>query len=373
MVGEREDALVRGLLTGVAGFRWLAWLWMALLVMVSRPELERAPARPWVAYALTGAALLVTAGTTVILRADPRRLTSLPAIVAEVAVGVGLGVGDQVAYNGVDHAQSLGSAWPLAGILTAGVAFAGRGGLVAGVAVGLGHLAGDQFDPAFRWSYRPDVVPALSTVVLYALAGGMAGFVMVKLRDAERRISLAQAREEVARTLHDGVLQTLALVQRRSRDPDMTRLAHEQERELREFLFGAPTTVSGGGQVGSRLRAAAARFEDHYGAQARVVLAPDLPVLGPEVADALVGAVTEALTNAGKHGAARTVTIFAEPTGETLFCSIKDDGSGFDPATTPERVGLPRSIRARIGEVGGRIEVDGGPGRGAEIRCWVPL
>jgi signal transduction histidine kinase len=373
VVAAREDALVRGLLSGVATFRWLAWTWLVVILAISRRELDQPQARAWLAYTLAAAALAVTAGATLLLRRDPDRLVTLPVVAVELAVACALGVGDQLAYNDVNHAQSLASTWPLAGIFTAGIAFAGRGGLLAGVAVGLGNLGGEQFDPEFNWGQRIQWVPAVSTMVLYALAGGVAGFAMRKLREAERRISLAQAREEVARTLHDGVLQTLALVQRRATDPDVARLAHEQERELREFLFGSPTTISGGGEVGSRLRTAAARYEDHFGGIARVVLAPDLPVLSPGVADALVGAVSEALTNAGKHGSAQTVTVFAEPTDDTLFCSVKDDGPGFDSSQLQEGVGLARSIRGRIVEVGGRVEIDGRAGRGAEVRCWVPV
>jgi len=369
---EREDSLVQGLVSGVAVFRWLAWAWLAAMVVISRKELTDPSARTWVAYVLAGAALVVTAGVTVLLRSRSDRLLTLPVVAAEVAVGCALGVGDQVAYNGVSHPQMLGSIWPLAGIITAGIVWAGRGGLIAGVTVGIGHLLGDATSPTFTWD-RAKVVSPLSTLVLFTLAGGIAGLVTIKLREAERRISLAQAREEIARTLHDGVLQTLAIVRVRASDPDVVRLATEQERDLREYLFGSPSTVSGGGEVGARLRAGAARFEDHYGGRARVVLAPDVPRLTPTVADALVGAVNEALTNAGKHGGARTVTVFAEPVDGSLFCSVKDDGSGFDSAAVAEGVGLSRSIRGRIGEIGGRVEIDGRPGRGTEVRCWVPL
>jgi signal transduction histidine kinase len=368
---DREDALVRSLLTGIAVFRWLAWVWMAVLLVVNRSELGRPEARPWLALTLVGAALLVTVVDTALLGAEPARLLTLPVVVAEVAVACALEVGDELAYNGVSHPQSLSSAWPLAGVLTAGIAFRARGGVLAGVTIGLGrgvgHLAGPD-----AWTDRT-TVGVVSSVVLYALAGLVAGFVTARLRSAEQRISLAQAREEVARTLHDGVLQTLAVVQRRTEDPDLVRLAHEQERELREFLFGTPGAVGGGGDLGTRLRSAAARFEDRYGGTARVVLAPDVPTLPGTTVEALAGAVGEALANAGKHGGAARVTVFAEPLDGELFCSVKDDGTGFEPGATPEGEGLRRSVRGRIAEIGGRVEVDGNPGRGTEVRCWVPI
>jgi signal transduction histidine kinase len=363
-MAAREDALVRGLLTGIAAFRWLAWSWMAIVLLVSRRELDAPGGRPWLAWALVGAALVVTAAATLLSRLDPERLITVPALAAELAVGFALGAGDGWAYAG-DHPQSLGSVWPLAGVLTAGVGLAGRGGAVAGVVVGLGRLCGDLLQTRSTDPLTDLTVSASSTFVLYALAGGVAGYATVKLREAERRISTAQAREEVARTLHDGVLQTLAVVQRRATDADLARLARDQERELREFLYGSEPA---GGDLGPRLRQAAARFEDRYGGRADVVLADDLAQPPAPVADAIVGAVTEALANAGKHGAATQVTVYVEPDGDGVFCSVKDDGRGFEDIA--EGVGITGSIRGRITEVGGRVEIDGRPGRGTEVRLW---
>ena len=360
-----EDALVRGLLAGLAGFRWLAWAWLAAMLVLTRGELDR----PLVAIALAGAAAAVSVAATAVLRVRPQRLLAWPMVALEVGVAVALSVGDGIAYAG-PHPQSLGSAWPLAGVLTAGVAFAGRGGAAAGIVVGLGRLAGSLLGNGSGWD-EDATVSALSTVVLYALAGGVAGFATGKLREAERRISVVQAREEVARTLHDGVLQTLAVVQRRAGDPELARLARDQERELREYLFGGG---GGGGGLGVQLRAAAARYEDRFGGRAQVVVAPDLPVLRPAVVDAVAGAVAEALTNAGKHGAAGRVTVYVGPdeVAGGVLCSVKDDGAGFDGDAVPEGVGLQRSLRARVAEVGGRTEVDGNPGHGTEVRLWVP-
>jgi signal transduction histidine kinase len=91
------------------------------------------------------------------------------------------------------------------------------------------------------------------------------------------------------------------------------------------------------------------------------------------VADALAGAVGEALTNAAKHGEAATATIFVEETDDgELFCSVKDTGTGFDAASATEGIGITRSMRGRLDDVGGRVEIDGRPGRGTEVRFWVP-
>ena len=77
-------------------------------------------------------------------------------------------------------------------------------------------------------------------------------------------------------------------------------------------------------------------------------MADDLPKLGDDRVDALAGAVSEALANAGKHGGAGTVTVYAEPDDDGgVFCSVKDDGRGFEPEV-PEGVGLTRSIRGRM-------------------------
>jgi signal transduction histidine kinase len=71
-------------------------------------------------------------------------------------------------------------------------------------------------------------------------------------------------------------------------------------------------------------------------------------------------------------GAGR-VTVYAEPADEGgVVCSVKDDGSGFDPAMAVEGMGLARSVRGRLDEVGGRVEVDSAPGWGTEVRLWVP-
>ena len=392
----------RAVLQALAAFRWVAWAWMAVVLLLSREDLEH----PVVAIGLVGTALVVTAVWASAWRWRPAFLCSPAAVVSEIALGAALLLFDGWVF-GKGHAfstsQSLGSVWPLVGILAAGVAFGPWAGAAGGVALGACRVAatlwnGESVDTAGR------ALSLVNTAVLYALSGVLAGYLFRLLVRAEREVSAARAREEVARTLHDGVLQTLALVERRAGDEALARLARDQERELREFLFGtgagaeggagggAPgdletgalgraaraafersRTTRGGGDLGTALRAAAARFEGAFGGRVDVIVAEDVPKQRAELVAAVAGAVGEALTNAGKHGEASRVTVYAEPTEDGgLFCSVKDDGSGYDPSVVPDGVGLSRSVRGRMAEVGGRAEVASAPGFGTEVRLWVP-
>ena len=392
----------RAVLQALAAFRWVAWGWMAVVLLLSQDNLRH----PVVAVGLVAAALVLTAGWASAWRWRPSFLGTPAAVAAELALGAALLVFDGWVF-GRGHAfstsQSLGSVWPLVGVLAAGVTFGPLIGATAGVALGVCRVAatlwnGVPVDSAGR------VLSLVNTAVLYALSGVLAGYLYRLLVRAEREVSAARAREEVARTLHDGVLQTLALVERRTGDEALARLAREQERELREFLFGAgagagteppgrrapdrgdgPPVVGvglaaferlraarGGGDLGTALRAAAARFERAFGGRVDVIVADDVPRLRAELVAAVAGAVGEALTNAGKHGGATRVTVYAEPDeAGALFCSVKDDGGGYDTAAVPDGVGLSRSVRGRMAEIGGRAEVVSSPGFGTEVRLWV--
>ena len=237
----------RSILQGLAAFRWGAWLWMAAVLLVTREDLER----PWLAVALVGTALGITVIDTLLLRSDNAALLKQGPVLSELAVGAALVLCDGWAY-GSGHAfstsQSLGSVWPLAGVLGAGVAFGPFPGAVAGMVVGLARVGavlanGAEIDAGGR------VLSLTNTMVFYALGGAIAGYLARLLRRAEREISAAKAREEVARTLHDGVLQTLAVVERRATDPDLAHLARRQERELRDYLFGTSAERSEGSRL----------------------------------------------------------------------------------------------------------------------------
>lgn len=349
-----------GIARGIATFRWLAWSWAVAVAIVTRADLVR----PIAAITWLTIALVVTAAT---LEASIRRRPWLfhpAAVVVEVAIGANLLLADGWVY-GTDHGQTFGSAWPLAGALMAGIAFGPAAGAMAGSAIGIGRWVG-----ADMASYEAASPLGLwSTAVLTAVAGAAAGAVMRLARNAEAEVAQARAREEVARTLHDGVLQTLAVVQRRSTDHELATLARDQELDLRSFLAGDRSTP---GDLGAALRAAAANVERRDGIRVEVLFVDDdHPTVAPAVVGAVAGAVGEALTNATKHGNAAKATVFVDVDDE-VFCTVKDDGSGFDPATVEEGLGSTGSMRGRMAEVAGSVEIASRPGHGAEVRFRCP-
>jgi len=364
------------MLRAMVAFRWGTWVWMAVVAVLHRDQL----AHPLVAWVLLGAALAWTIAATVFLERSPRTLERFPAVACELVIGMALGLGGGFAYapahtssEAFASVRTLGFAWPMAGIITAGVLYGATAGALAGVIVALPRF----FAPIANGLTFADYdggnwFSLASTLLLYTLTGAIAGYMAAMLRRAQDEVAAARARERVARTLHDGVLQTLAVIERRADDPQLAKLAREQELELREFLFGGDT--SNPTDLGARLRAAAVRFEDAFGGRVDVVLAPDLPELTAARVEALAGAAGEALTNAGKHGHAQRVTVFAEPDddGRGVVCSVHDDGRGFETGRIRLGIGLARSIRGRIEEAGGRVEIDSRPGAGTEVRLWLP-
>ena len=363
---DSEYALVIGLLRALSVFRGVTLLWACVGVALSTDHL----ARPIFAGALL--ALMVL--TTLLVSLWPSRGAILDPLSArtvafELIVGAIVLIGDGLVYEST-RPQSLPWSWPAAGVMVAGILYGRRAGLLAAAFTGITSL----FAEVVLLERSGSGVGALSKLGLWMLTGGVAGYVVTRLRMAEAQISVIRAREEVTRQLHDGVLQTLAVIQRRSDDAELSTLARDQEHDLRAFLSGS---VDGPTEFEPEVRRLAARHESMFGGRVTVVIARDVPTLLPEQLDALCGAMGEALTNAGKHGEAEKITIYAEPAEEdimdtpTVFVSIKDDGTGFDPEEAEERIGLSQSIRGRMIDAGGRAEISSKPGRGAEVRLWV--
>ena len=175
-----------------------------------------------------------------------------------------------------------------------------------------------------------------------------------------------QERAEVAAHLHDSVLQTLALIQKRAEDPrEVAKLARRQERELRRWLLQRPGEVEAV-TVATALQRAAAEVEELHLVPIEVVTVGDGPLDGRR--EALVQAAREAMTNAAKFAGGARVDIYAEVEPDRVEVYVRDRGLGFDPGEIPsDRRGVRDSIIGRMLRHEGRATVHSMPGAGTEI------
>ena len=178
----------------------------------------------------------------------------------------------------------------------------------------------------------------------------------------------ATERAEIAAHLHDSVLQTLALIQRRAgNEHDVVRLARAQERELRGWLYRDPGKEAG--QLSERIKAAAAEVEDSLGNAVDVVSVGDTAMT--ERHEALVQASREAMVNASRHGGG-TVSVYLEVADGGVEIFVKDRGPGFDPQSVPaDRMGVRESIIGRMKRHGGTAVISSSAD-GTEVRLRLP-
>ncbi|MFD7453178.1 MacS family sensor histidine kinase [Kitasatospora sp. NPDC059827] len=245
-------------------------------------------------------------------------------------------------------------------------------------------------------------------IVLLLVAGCAIGYVIELARASEATLTRAlqveaatRERERLSRDIHDGVLQVLALVQRRGAElggsggagtggtttdfAELGRLAGEQERALRALMTGGPLPAQRLPEA-DRAEAAdpagprdlTALLRGH--ADERITLsAPGTPVLLPgPAAGELAAAVGAAVDNVRKHaGESARAWILVEDEPEAVTVSIRDDGPGYAPGRLGEaeragRLGVSQSIRGRVLDLGGTAELYSAPGEGVEVELRVP-
>ncbi|KJR08733.1 sensor histidine kinase [Gordonia sp. LUNF6] len=234
----------------------------------------------------------------------------------------------------------------------------------------------------------PDTALAGMNPTLLAVLGTLFGVLLLTIPlwmrmwrtlNAERAARIRnQEREEIASHLHDSVLQTLALIQKRADQPDaVAQLARRQERELRQWLFGDQARRRE--SLAAAVSAVSAEVEDAYGVEIETVTVGD--VTPDELRDetvsnglqTVVAAAREALVNAAKHSGADKVDVYCEVDDDHVEVFVRDRGKGFDPdAVSQDRQGIARSIRARMERVGGSVRITSTPGRGTNVALMLP-
>jgi CheY-like chemotaxis protein len=209
------------------------------------------------------------------------------------------------------------------------------------------------------------------------------------------QLTLAEqhAREQLARTLHDGLQQqlfTAALALERAvksgSQADQQDMVQKARAEIDEAVAAArtlsvnlfpPILHTGGLPVA--LSWLAKRTEGQYGVVVSVTADPKANPTASDTRVLLFEAVREMLFNAVKHARVDRVDVnLAAVTDGTIHLQVSDEGVGFDPDVTlrhgdQHQLGLGLfSIRERLALLGGRLDIQSAPGKGARFSLTLP-
>ncbi len=342
----------------------------AVVVNAVNQDLYRRPGPAWAVLAVLG--MWTVAAPWLYRRADRR-----PVLIGlEVAIAFGALLLTPWAQGATEaDVQSLPSFWIAAPVLACAIQWEWRGGL-------LGALAEAGVDLAIR---SEPTSTTLSNIFLLVLAGLIVGYASALVRTSTRERAEAAAaraataeRERLARAVHDGVLQTLAFIQRRGTEiggptRELAELAGEQEAALRGLVSGTMARPD----APSELRDVAELLHLHAGRTVSVATPGDPVPLPAHAATELVAAVAAALDNTARHAGGASAYVLLEDEGNEVVVSVGDDGPGIlpgrlDEAVTAGRMGVEGSIRARLDSLGGTAKLTTGPDRGTEWELRVP-
>jgi signal transduction histidine kinase len=81
--------------------------------------------------------------------------------------------------------------------------------------------------------------------------------------------------------------------------------------------------------------------------------------------------VQETLNNVSRHSGAKSALVSVQQTEGSIVLTVKDDGSGFEPAKT-RGLGLI-GMEERVKQLGGRLEIESQPGHGTLLRATLPM
>ncbi len=255
----------------------------------------------------------------------------------------------------------------------------------AAIVVGVAELSVRSQVAASTWG----------NIFLLLLAAGIVGYVVdlqrtaAEMRSAAERAAAAHAeRARLARTVHDGVLQVLALVQRQGAEvggdlQGLARLAGEQEAVLRRLVRADARSLAGASLTGERDREGEMQdlmaVLEQFGTAHVTVTGPGGPVeVSRAQAQGLTAVVSACLDNVARHvGEGAPAWVLVEDVGDAVVVSVRDEGPGIpedrlNQAAREGRLGVRESICGRMADLGGRASLLTGRGLGTEWEFTLP-
>lgn len=205
-----------------------------------------------------------------------------------------------------------------------------------------------------------------------------------------------EARNKLARDLHDGPTQTVSAIAMRlnfvrmllERKPEavpaelekLEEMARRATKELRHMLFTLRPLVLETQGLTAALQAMAEKMRETYDQNVIIQVDPKMEeILDVGKKGVLFFIAEEAVNNARKHAQAEHIWVTLRDFGRDIaLFEIKDDGVGFDIKSvmgsyeTRGSLGMV-NLRERTELVNGLLHLDSAPGKGTRVQVFVPL
>jgi len=206
-----------------------------------------------------------------------------------------------------------------------------------------------------------------------------------------REAGVLEERQRLAREIHDtlaqgliGIITQLGAAAQAKADEDARerhlehalRLARESLSEARRSVHALRPGPLVGARLPEALQETARQWSAAHGVKAELVVTGEPVDLQPEVETALLRTAQEALANVAKHAGASRAGLTLSYMRDMVVLDIRDDGGGFDPSALRTNgdhgFGLA-SMRQRMSQVSGSLEIETEVGSGTAISARVPL
>jgi signal transduction histidine kinase len=355
-------------------YRWLAVLRFLLVANTIGLNVYRDGfSRPLLAGVLLAGMVVWTCVISWAYHAYSRRTTGW--VLADMAVALAAMALTPVVKDPGYH-STLPGFWVMGALFAWAIHWHLQGGFAAAVLLSLGDFTTRH--------YLDETV--YGNLFLLLIGGPIVGLMVDSLLRsaartsiAEREAAAATERTRLARAVHDGVLQALALVQRRAPElgPDgveLGRLAGEQEHALRTLIRQQDAVEeSATGMVD--LVGALSALEQRQGVT--VAAPPDAVLLDAARVREVVAVVSACLDNVLAHvGADAPAWVLVDAAPDVVHVSVRDDGPGIPAGRLEEaeregRLGVTSSIRGRVTDLGGLAELSTG-GHGTDWELTFP-
>ena len=259
--------------------------------------------------------------------------------------------------------------------------------LVAGLYI----LMAFTISPTLEYDLKGEKVLLVRVVTMIGMVMGgtlINGWERARRREAVKAERAAtEDQERIRREIHDGIASSISglrlklsacsdLIHRHQNDlmgplEEVESMAQGIHLEVRDQLFNLEPYLRGERGITEMLDKQAREWTRVTGTPT----SPDSKGKEHQMSASAVWCLNrvtkQALHNVLEHAHASQVDLILEFLPESVQLMVKDDGRGFDAATTPEGNGI-KNMRERAEELGGSFGLHSSPGAGATVVVQIP-